>query len=361
MVKAVYIHIPFCKTICTYCSFCKLYYDKDLADKYLLALKREIETLYQKERISTIYIGGGTPSDLTIEQLQYLLDITQILQKDQEYEFTFECNCDIDESKLRLLKSYGVNRLSFGIETVHSDYLKILGRKGSHKDIIAKIQLCRSLGFDCINGDLMYAFHLESIDILKKDLEFLVKLNLEHISTYSLMIEEHTKLYLDGFENCDEELDAKMYYYIHDILQKHGYYHYEVSNFSKKNCFSKHNMTYWKNLEYYGFGLGASGYIGKIRYTNTKSFQNYIAGKYRYQEEVIDKKDKMCYELILGLRTKEGINQREFFQKYQIIVEKAFDIDDLIRDKYLVNDNERIYIPCDKWYVMNSILERFVE
>lgn len=360
MAKAVYIHIPFCKNICSYCSFCKVYYHEKKVNQYLKSLKNEITTFYQQEKISTIYIGGGTPSDLNLEQLKDLLDIVKLLKKEETYEFTFECNMNINKEKLQLLKENGVNRLSFGIETIHSKYLKILNRVNDENEIRSKILLCRKLGFDNINGDLMYAFKDETISELKEDLDFLLSLNLEHISTYSLMIEEHTRLYLNHIENCDEKTDSEMYYTIHNLLKKHNYEHYEISNFSKKDCHSKHNMTYWHNLEYYGFGLGASGYINHIRYSNTKSFKHYFDKKYHYEEENIDRETKICYELILGLRTINGINQKDFFRKYHTSIEKEFVIDDLIKDNNLIKTNDNVYIPYDKWYVMNHILERFV-
>ncbi len=360
MIKAVYIHIPFCKNICSYCSFCKIYYHEKKVEQYLKSLKKEIETYYRQEKISTIYIGGGTPSDLNLEELNILLDIIKLLNKEKNYEFTFECNFDITKEKLQLLKEKGVNRLSFGIETIHSKYLNLLNRISNKKEIYSKISLCRQLGFHNINGDLMYAFKEETIPELKEDLNFLLSLNLEHISTYSLMIEEHTKLYLNHEQNCDEKRDSNMYYTIHHILKKNHYEHYEISNFSKKGYRSKHNMTYWNNLEYYGFGLGAAGYIDQVRYSNTKSIQHYFNGKYRYEEEKIDRRNQICYELILKLRTSDGVDQKKFLEKYHTSIEENYFIDDLIKEKSLIKKENKIYIPYDKWYVMNHILERFV-
>lgn len=234
MVKAIYIHIPFCKNICTYCAFCKMYTNKERMDKYLKALEYEIKENYKEEKIKTIYIGGGTPSDLNIDQLKYLLEITKKINKEKDYEFTFECNIEIEKEKLELLKQYGVNRLSFGIETITSRFLKIIGRDHTKESIREKINLCRKLGFKNINGDLMYAFKDEKIEELEEDIAFLLSLNLEHISTYSLIIEEHTKLFLKGYKNCQEEKEEKMYKTIHDTLNKYGYIHYEISNFAKK-------------------------------------------------------------------------------------------------------------------------------
>lgn len=360
MIKAVYIHIPFCKNICSYCSFCKIYYHEKKVKKYLKALKREIETYYQQEKISTIYIGGGTPSDLNPEELNTLLNITKLFNKEENYEFTFECNFNISKEKLQLLKENGVNRLSFGIETIHQKHLKVLNRDSNEKEIQSKISLCRKLGFKNINGDLMYAFNNETIPELKEDLNFLLGLKLEHISTYSLMIEEHTKLYLDHIQNCNEQTEADMYYTIHHTLRKHQYEHYEISNFSKAGYRSKHNMTYWHNLEYYGFGLGAAGYVNQVRYSNTRSFKNYFLEKYRYEEEKVDKRNQICYELILRLRTIDGIDEKKFLEKYHTSIEENFLIKDLIEEKSLIKKKNKIYIPYNKWYVMNHILERFV-
>lgn len=360
MVKAVYIHIPFCKNICSYCSFSKFYYHEQRITEYLKALEREIKSTYNNEEISTIYIGGGTPSDLSLANLKALAKILQIFRKSPDFSFTFECNFDIDIEKLKFLKKIGVNRLSFGVETINQKYLKILERTSDKKEIISKIKTCRELGFDNINGDLMYAFKDEKLSELKKDLDFILSLELEHISTYSLIIEEHTKLYLNNFTNCSEELDAKMYDYIHKVLTNKGYNHYEVSNFSKEGYESKHNMTYWQNQEYYGFGIGASGYLNNIRYTNTKSLNKYLENNYRYEVEQLDQIATMSYEMILGLRTIQGINKNTFYNKYGIDIFNVFVLDDLINLNYLIEENDKLYIPYDKWYVMNHILERFV-
>lgn len=360
MIKAVYIHIPFCKNICSYCNFCKMYYNKKQVKKYLIALEKEIKSYYKNDIISTIYIGGGTPSDLDLFELESLFKIIKLFKIDKTYEFTFECNISITEEKLILLKKYGVNRLSFGIETVNNKLLSVIDRYHTKEEIVNKINLCRKLGFSNINGDLMYAFNDESLEDLRNDISFMLSLDLEHISTYSLIIEEHTKLYLKKFNNCNEETDSKMYFMICDILNSNNYEHYEISNFAKAGFRSKHNLTYWKNEKYYGFGISASGYIKNTRYTNTGSISRYAEGFYKYEIEKLNKYDKISYEMILGLRTIEGINLDDFFRKYRIKLDEIFDIKSLILQKSLVLDDNRIYIPYDKWYVMNNILENFV-
>lgn len=362
MTKAVYIHIPFCKTICTYCAFCKFYYYEDIASSYLDTLKKEIEDNYTPEDIiETIYIGGGTPSDLSIVNLKKLLEIIKMFNKKEECEITFECNIDIEAEKLNLLHQNSINRLSFGIETINQKYLKTINRCQTKEEITAKIKLCRKLGFSNINGDLMYAFQEETIEDLKEDLDFLLSLDLEHISTYSLMIEPHTKLYLENYHSTQEETDAKMYEYIHKNLLKKGYQHYEVSNYSKEGYLSKHNMTYWQNKRYYGFGLGASGYLKNTRYTNTKSLNKYNKKNYIQEKETISQIEEMQYELILGLRTSKGVSLEEFKKKYQKNIEDIFDYDDLLQKKLLKIKDKVIYIPYNKWYVMNQILLRFLE
>lgn len=360
MVKSVYIHIPFCKSICSYCAFCKMYLNKKMCEEYLKALDEEIRKNYRGESIETIYVGGGTPSDLSVEELTYLLEIIQRIKRTSSYEFTFECNISTPEEKLELLKKYGVNRLSFGIETVNERLLRIIKRTHTKRVVKEKIEMCRKLGFNNINGDLMYAFSDESICELREDLDFLLSLDLEHISTYSLIIEEHTKLYLEGYKNCSEEKDEFMYRKIHKILEENGYNHYEISNFAKGTYESIHNKSYWENREYYGFGLSASGYLDGIRYQNTRSFSNYIKHNFKYAFEKLDKYDKMSYEMILGLRLKKGVNLEDFYKKYNVEVQEAFEIADFLKLGYLKIKNKNIYIPFDKWYVQNYILEKFV-
>ena len=262
MTKAVYIHIPFCKKICSYCDFCKMYYHQEYVSNYLKALETEIDKRYQGEIVDTIYIGGGTPSVLSVLQLKELFRIIKRIKKSKNIEFSFEINFDsIDEEKLVLLKENGVNRLSFGLETLSPKGQRLLNRVNKKERIKKIISKAKELGFNNINIDLIYAFPGETKEDLKKDLDFIISLDIEHISTYSLIIEEHTILYIDGVENISEDLDAEMYEYIYNRLVKEGYIHYEISNFSKNGKESRHNLCYWNNEHYYGFGMGASSYI----------------------------------------------------------------------------------------------------
>ena len=354
MVKSVYIHIPFCKHICSYCDFCKLYYNKKWTNDYLDALEKEIKEKYNGETIETIYIGGGTPSNLDIDELKKLFSIVNIFKTNLQ-EFTFECNVeDINENLLKFLKTTKVNRISIGVQTFNKKHLNYLNRV-NNIDIIEKINLVKKY-FTNINIDLMYAFKNETLDELNNDLETILKLDIKHISTYSLIIEENTMLRKET--PIDEELDYEMYKLINKKLS--NYNHYEVSNFSKKGYESKHNLTYWNNEEYYGFGLGASGYINNIRYENTRNIKEYINNNYLLNENKLSTLEQMQNEMILGLRKLEGVNKQTFKQKYNKKIKEVFEIDNLLKEKKLIETKEYIFINKDYIYLSNEILINFI-
>lgn len=361
MVKSMYIHIPFCKSICSYCDFAKILYNEKYVMPYLEKLKNEVIDAYDGKEINTLYIGGGTPSCLNENELIYLSEIIKTIKLSDSYEFTFECNIeDISPDLLILLKDMKVNRLSIGIESFNKCKLDFMNRKADFKDVQQKINLVRSYGFDNINLDLMYGLPGETLKDTKKDLKYILKLNPEHISTYSLIIEDHTMCKIRSDENIDPEEEIKMYEYIVKTLKKKGYNHYEVSNFSKSGYQSKHNMTYWNNEEYYGFGLGASGYIEGFRYDNTKNLDAYLLGKYRESEVLMSKSDMMENEVMLGLRKMEGINLQEFFDKYEINMQDAFPIKPLIKNKELIYKDGYVYINPKYIYVMNELLLKLI-
>ena len=359
--KGVYIHIPFCKKICSYCDFCKLFYDSSWARPYLKKLSNEIDNYYMGEDIRSIYIGGGTPSALSLQELEYLLNLTKKFKKMKNIEFTFECNLeDININMLKLLKFYNVTRLSIGIQSFQPHLQDIMGRHHEFKVAKEKIALARSLGFTNINLDLMYGFYNETMNDLVKDLKLFLKLKPDHISTYSLILEDHTLLKVNKIPTIDEEDEAVMYETLCEILVRSGYNHYEISNFAKKDKESVHNLNYWDNGEYYGFGLGASGYIDKVRYTNTKNFFKYINENFRSEEKILPIKEIMDNEIMLGLRKIKGINKKEFKEKYHIELEDAYPIKPLLKNKELKQKKEYIFIPLDKLYIMNEILLKMI-
>ena len=363
MTKSCYIQIPFCNKICSYCDFCKMFYNEELIDKYLDELKEEITLSYNNEVLDTIYIGGGTPSCLNIKQLNKLFDITNKFKLTDNYEFTIECNFDsTTHEKLDLFKKNGINRISFGLESINKNNLKILDRTIDKDKVIDIINYCHKIGLHNINVDLMYAIKEETLEILKKDITFIKSLNITHISTYSLILEKNTKLYIEGYEYIDEDLDRDMY----DLICKElkAFDHYEISNFAKNKKYrSKHNLTYWKNLEYYGFGLGSSGYEGNVRYEKTRSINKYLNHDYIKDNgiEFLNIKDKIYYEIILNLRTKEGINLIEFKEKYHNPLEYYYDYKKLLNNKHLMKNNNHLFIPKDLYYISNSIIIELLE
>ena len=354
---SIYIHIPFCKSICSYCDFCKFYYNEKWVDKYLIALEKEITSRYNNELIDTIYIGGGTPTSLNINQLKKLLQLTKLFNFNT-IEFTVETNVDLDLTKIKLLKKYGVNRISIGVQTVNQKHLKFLNRNHTKEEVINLVNQLKKYDFN-INIDLMYGMPNQTLAELENDLNFILRLDVNHISTYSLIIEPHTKIYIDNITNIDEDLDYQMYQLIGQKLN--NYIHYEISNYAKEGYFSKHNLGYWNNLEYYGFGIGASGYVDNVRYDNTKSYQNYINDNYVLESHKLSKKEQIENEFILGFRKLEGINISNFKEKYKIDVLNIDIVKQLLNDSKLLIENGFLKLNPRYVYISNTILVNFID
>ena len=351
----VYIHIPFCKKICNYCDFCKIYYNTSYVAKYLDMLDKEINSRYKGEQVDSIYIGGGTPSSLNLLELNKLFDIIKIFNLKDKYEFTIECNIeDIDEDKLKLFKNNNVNRLSIGVESFNKDNLLILGRSHNEDSINRNIILSKKY-FDNINIDLIYGVN-DNIDIVKSDIDKFLKLDITHISCYSLILEENAKLYIDKHKYIDEDKDRLMFDYINDTLVKNGYNHYEISNYAKTGYESIHNTNYWLNGYYYGFGLGAVSYLDNYRISNTKNMSRYLQGNIISNNDYEDIKTRKENDLILGFRLIEGINYNIFNQKYNDDLLNKEIIRKLINEDKLLVDNN--YLKCNYKYIylLNDIL-----
>lgn len=313
------------------------------------------------EEIDTLYIGGGTPSSLDIDELKELFTILQKFNKSKDIELTFECNLnDLEKEKFKFLYTQGVNRLSIGIESFDEEKLEFMKRESNFKLAKKKIEMLHQIGFHNINLDLIYAIPKETPKMLKKDLHKFLKLKPEHISTYSLIIEKNTLVGLNKVKPIEEERDFKLYEIICKTLKKKGFIHYEISNFAKKGFESKHNLTYWNNEEYYGFGVGASGFVEAIRYENTKSLTEYLKGNFISSKSLMSKVDNMENELILGFRKLEGINLNHFFDKFEENMQNIFPIKPLIKSKDLIYKNGYIYINPKKLYIMNEILIKLI-
>lgn len=372
--KALYIHIPFCDHICSYCDFYKLIAKKEIIDKYVKYLEKDL--LKYKEYlkyINSIYIGGGTPSSIGIENLQYLF---KFLHKHIDFqnivEFSIECNPkDINEEIIKLFKKFGVNRISLGIQSTNNQKLKFLRRNHTKKDVINCLKILNNSKFTNYNADILYGLPNDSFSKIKKDIKLIKKYKATHFSCYSLILEEKTILYnkwqKNEFKLFDEEKESKIYYKIQKYLEKNGYMQYEISNYSKENFECLYNLNTWNNDHYLGIGASASYYINNKRFTNVKNLNDYfdfIDNKTVNYYEVEDEssEEKIYEEIILSLRKTSGINTNNFFNKYNYNIFDLFpNINFLIKNGLLVFKNNNLFIPKDKFYVSNYIINRIFE
>ena len=307
MGASLYVHIPFCAHLCPYCDFPKVIYQKAWALAYLPALFDEIKKR-DPGSCSTIYLGGGTPSVLPNDLLDELLSFLDPYLEEGG-EFSIEMNPEtIDEEKVLCLTKHKINRLSLGIQSSHDRLLKILGRHHDFARVAEAIGLLRGHGYSNINGDLMYGLPGESIKDLEQDIEAFLSLDLDHLSAYSLILEEGTLFHNEGIVEADNDLQADMAELISKRLKEHGYRHYEVSNYAKEGKRCRHNLVYWRDFEYVGCWLGASGYHHGVRYANTKNLTAYLRG--HYEGTIEDSSPQSEYEIYLltHLRLDEGFD-----------------------------------------------------
>ena len=349
---SLYIHIPFCETICDYCDFTKLQYFRMFAVNYLKALKQEIDS-YQIGELKTIYVGGGTPTALEDDLFLELLEIIKPYTKGVK-EYTFEANPEsLSENKIKLLKRYGVNRISSGVQSTDKKVLKAINRQHSYEDVVKAISLLKENSIDNINVDLILGLPHSSETLLKRDLENLTSLGIKHMSCYALTIHPHTVLFNQGFREMDDDLMRKNYDIVHNFLEEKGFEHYEVSNWCLPGYQSEHNFTYWRNEQYYGVGLGASGYIGNIRYKNTVNLDKYLKGEYIQDKEEVTSKDIFTYQVMLNLRTKEGIS-------LSLLKNKEKEIASLIKDGYLEKQGDRLCPTYEGMMILDTIILQLI-
>lgn len=329
----IYIHIPFCKQKCFYCDFCSFANKNEMQEKYVETVINEIKNITHKEKytVTTIYLGGGTPSILNPEYIKNILqEIKSSFKILDDAEITIEINPGtVNEEKLKRYKEYGINRLSIGLQSANDKILKNIGRIHDYKQFEETFFFARKCGFKNINVDLMIGLPTQAIEDVKQTLEKIIQKNPEHISVYSLIIEERTTIEKLINENKlqlpDEETERIMYWTVVNELKENGYNQYEISNFSKKTYESKHNTNCWKQKQYIGLGTSAHSYLNKKRYSNTNNIEEYIKN---IQESNISKnitiheeqteESTMNEYMLLGLRMIQGININEFKQKFKI-------------------------------------------
>ena len=360
-INSLYIHIPFCNKICSYCSFSKMLYFPKIARKYICNLIVDLKKVKQNfNKFKTIYIGGGTPSSLSISLLENLLKYASTLLL-KNGEFTFEANLDsLTEEKLKILKKYGVNRLSIGIETSSNKYLSLMNREYDF-DINKKMELVKKY-FTNFNLDLIYGLPNETLLEVKKDLEFILNFKPKHISIYALEVNPNSKFYIDGIKEEKDEILRKQYDFVVNFLKKNGYNRYEVSNFALKGYKSKHNINYWKDNEYVAIGTSSSGFIDNIRYVNSSSISDYIKGKRNKETEIITKTSDKTYYILTNLRLEEGFKLSDYKRKFNedFYLKKKEVIDDFIKHNVLIMDKDRIRVATDYIYVLDSIVVKLI-
>lgn len=356
----IYLHLPFCSSICSYCDFPKVLYDSYFVSRYLEQLEKEVKMRYCHEKVCSIYIGGGTPTCLELPFLERLLSITHLFVKSEDIEFTIESNVEsLTDEKIRLLKKYGVNRISLGVQSFNDSVLRELNRHHTKDMVFDVVDNIKRYGINNISIDYIYGVN-SNIDIVKEDINTFLQLDIPHISCYSLIIEDGTIFKIKNKKNIDDEIEEEMYFGIEGLLEKHRYHHYEVSNYAKEGYQSIHNLNYWNNGDYYGFGLGAVSYINGYRRSNTKNLSKYLNGLYLDENVYEDISVKMSNELILGLRKIEGVSIQGFWKKYHLDLLTMYDIKSLLKDGLLEISNGNLRIPKEYFYLSNSILVHFL-
>ena len=403
----IYIHIPFCQHKCDYCDFISFSNKQDFIENYVEAVKKEInnyfkdKTLLETYTVTTIYIGGGTPSYINSK---YICEIMHVLEENlkdnmvkmEDMEITIEVNPGtVNKEKLEQYRKAKINRLSIGLQSTNNGMLKQIGRIHTYEQFLETYQMAKAVGFDNINVDLMIGLPNQTIEDIKRSLQEIVQLNPTHISVYSLIIEEGTviaqKIENHQLQEMDEELERNMYWYVKNTLELNGYTHYEISNFAKEGKESKHNMNCWRQKEYIGIGLNAHSYLNYVRYTNTSEMEQYITRMNTLNEQIVndilklsnnkekenleenietayeieevqDVEDRKKEYMLLGLRTIEGVSISKFKEKY--IDNPLFlfrkELEKLVEEKLVMIDGDDIRLTNKGLDLANLVWEEFI-
>ncbi|MBC1371033.1 oxygen-independent coproporphyrinogen III oxidase [Listeria booriae] len=373
---AVYIHIPFCEHICYYCDFNKVFLEGQPVDEYVDLLIKEMEMVTGQHTMSpveTVFVGGGTPTTLTEAQLAKLCSaISCLFPMMENAEFSFEANPgDLSISKLQVMKDHGVNRLSMGVQSFNNDLLKKIGRIHTVDDVYQSVNNAKQVGFENVSIDLIFSLPGQTEADFEDTLTKALDLDLPHYSAYSLIIEPKTifynlmqkgKLILPG-----EDAEANMYEKLMSTMEKHGRKQYEISNFAKPGYESRHNIVYWSNEHYFGFGAGAHGYIGETRYANYGPLKKYMQPLQNgelptFQHKELSLKEKMEEEMFLGLRKVAGVDKAHFQAKFGQSLDATFAnaIDKTIEKGWLESTPESVRLTRRGRFLGNNVFQEFL-
>ena len=376
----VYIHIPFCKKKCNYCDFISFCNKDNLIEDYIECLKKEIENFdFLNKNVTTIYLGGGTPSYI---KCKYIVDILNLLKEKlksnktpfYDLEITIEVNPGtVTKEKLEMYRKVGINRLSIGLQETNNNLLKQIGRIHTFEDFLDTYNLAKEVGFNNVNVDLMIALPNQKISDIKQTLEKIVNLNPNHISVYSLIVEEGTliekQVNQGKLKLPSEEEERNLYWYVKNFLEISGYNHYEISNFAKKGQESKHNLNCWNQEEYIGFGLASHSYVNKTRFCNISNLEKYIENvknndfdKNRIIEEKQTIEDEKKEFMMLGFRKIEGVSISKFKEKFSenplFLYRK--ELNKLVNEGLIVVDLDNIKLTNKGLDLANIVFEEFV-
>lgn len=370
----IYIHIPFCKKKCDYCDFISYCGKDNIIPQYVEAVKKEIDIINIKSQITTIYIGGGTPSYIDSKYIKEIMEKIKNKNIAENVEITIEVNPGtVTKEKLEEYVKCGINRISIGLQSTQNNLLKEIGRIHSFEQFLETYKLAQEVGFKNINVDLMLGLPNQRIKDLKQSIEKVLELGPEHISVYSLIVEEGTpiakKIEKHELVLPDEELERNMYWYVKNTLELNNYKHYEISNFAKQGYESKHNMNCWKQKEYIGIGVAAHSYRDITRYSNTENLEEYIKNiksgnieRNRIIHEIQKEDDIKKEYMLLGLRQIEGIKISEFKNKFgeNPIYLYRNELNKLSSEKLIIIDDDKIKLTNKGIDLANLVWEEFV-
>ncbi|WP_163653040.1 radical SAM family heme chaperone HemW [Listeria sp. PSOL-1] len=373
---AVYIHIPFCEHICYYCDFNKVFLEGQPVDEYVDLLITEME-LATKNRVlspvQTVFVGGGTPTTLNERQIVKLCSaIRRIFPLTVDVEFSFEANPgDLSIEKLTTMKAQGVNRLSIGVQSFNNDLLKQIGRVHKVKDVYQSIEHAKKVGFDNISIDLIFGLPKQTEVDFQNTLQKALALDLPHYSAYSLIVEPKTIFYNLMQKGTlilpSQEAEASMYDYLMETMERHGKKQYEISNFAKPGYESRHNLVYWSNEHYFGFGAGAHGYLEDMRYSNHGPLRRYMEPLKTlqlptFETKQLSLKEEMEEEVFLGLRKVSGVNKIHFLHKFGKPMDQVFQeaIEKTSGQGLLINDHEHIALTRKGRFLGNNVFREFL-
>ena len=367
----LYFHIPFCIKKCEYCDFLSGPATRTRQEDYIYALLREMKTISEKEKrsVDTIFIGGGTPSVPDWDVMEkFLKGMREDFNVSPDAEITIEANPGtLTPEKLQLYRKYGINRISIGLQSPKDKELKILGRIHNYSQFLESYHMAREAGFSNINIDLMFAIPGQTCKGWLENLRTVAELGPEHISAYSLIIEEGTPFYKKELDLPDEDSEYIMYEDTGKILGEYGYHQYEISNYAKKGRRCRHNEGYWTRMDYLGLGLGAASLLGNRRFSNTDSMEEYLKNsgspeKIRKNQEKLSTYDEMAEFMFLGLRMTEGISVKRFQECFGVPIEKIYGqvINGYKKQGLLIEKNGRIFLSRPGIHVSNTIMADFL-